>query len=105
MYSLLLALYSYFLHPILSLLLIIILVYVVMSWLIVGGVVSMHNPTVRQIQGILDSVLQPMLRPIRRAIPPLGQLDLSVFVLALTILFTRDWLLPTIIRAIGPSPV
>ncbi len=104
MYSFLMALYSYFLHPILSLLLIIILVYVVMSWLIAGGVVSLRNPTVRQIQGVLDSVLHPMLRPIRRVVPPLGQMDLSVFVLALTILFTRDWLLPTIIKAFIPSP-
>jgi YggT family protein len=105
MHSFLLALYSYFLHPILSLLLIIILVYVVMSWLIVGGVVSMHNSTVRQIQSVLDSVLMPMLQPIRRLVPPLGQLDLSVFVLALTILFTRDWLLPTIINITAPSSI
>lgn len=105
MYSFLLALYSYFLHPILSLLLIIILVYVVMSWLIVGGVVSMHNSTVRQIQSVLDSVLMPLLQPIRRLVPPLGQLDLSIFVLALTILFTRDWLLPTLINIASPSPI
>ena len=66
MYSLLWALYSYFLSPILSLLLLVILVYVVMSWLLMGGVISMRNPTVRQIQGVLDSIMDPLLRPIRR---------------------------------------
>ena len=103
MHSLLVAIYSYFLHPILSLLLILILVYVVMSWLVVGGVVSMRNPTVRQIQYVLDSVMLPLLRPIQRYVPPLGALDLSVFLLALGILFTRDWLLPTLIGLTRPS--
>ncbi len=103
MHSLLVAIYSYFLSPILTLLLFMIFAYVVMSWLIVGGVLSMRNPTVRQIQAVLDSVMLPLLRPIQRYVPPLGQLDLSVFLLALGILFTRDWLLPMIIGLTRPS--
>ena len=103
MYSLLVAIYSYFLNPILTLLLFIIFAYVVMSWLLMGGVLSMRNPTVRQIQSVLDSVMLPMLRPIQRYVPPLGQLDLSVFLLALGILFTRDWLLPVIIGFTRPT--
>jgi YggT family protein len=73
MYSFLIAIYSYFLNPILTLLLFILFAYVVMSWLVMGGVLS------------------------------LGQLDLSVFLLALGILFTRDWLLPTVIGLFRPS--
>ncbi|KJS25375.1 MAG: hypothetical protein VR75_11130 [Hyphomonadaceae bacterium BRH_c29] len=103
MYSFLIAIYSYFLNPILTLLLFILFAYVVMSWLVMGGVLSMRNPTVRQIQYILDSVMLPLLRPIQRYVPPLGQLDLSVFLLALGILFTRDWLLPTVIGLFRPS--
>lgn len=103
MYSFLTAIYSYFLHPILSLLLIAIFVYVILSWLVTFGVVSAHNSTVRQIQYALDSVMGPLLRPIQRVVPPLGQLDLSVFLLALSILFTRDWLLPTVIGLANPA--
>jgi YggT family protein len=103
MYSLLVAIYSYFLNPILTLLLFIIFAYVVMSWLFMGGVLSMRNPTVRQIQSVLDSVMLPMLRPIQRYVPPLGQLDLSVFLLALGIMFTKDWLLPVIIGFTRPT--
>lgn len=103
MYSLLVAIYSYFLSPILTLLLFIIFAYVVMSWLLMGGVLSMRNPTVRQIQSVLDSVMLPMLRPIQRYVPPLGQLDLSVFLLALGIMFTKDWLLPVIIGFTRPT--
>ena len=103
MHSLLVAIYLYFLSPLLTLLLFLIFAYVIMSWLIAFGVVSMHNQTVRQIQAALDSVMLPMLRPIQRHVPPLGQLDLSVFLLALGIMFTKDWLLPTIIGFTRPS--
>lgn len=89
-------LYVYFLHPILTLLFFVLLVYVVFGWLIVGGVVSLHNQTVRQIYSLLESVVEPLARPLRRIIPPLGQLDLSVFVLFLLIIFVRDWLLPVL---------
>jgi len=98
--SFLFAVYSYFLNPILTLLFFVLLIYVVFSWLFSFGVVSMHNPTARQIYDLLASVIEPLARPIRNVLPPLGQLDLSILVLALGILFTRDWLLPTIIRAV-----
>ena len=103
MHSLLVAIYSYFLNPILTLLLFLIFGYVIMSWLLMANVISMRNPTVRQIQSVLDSVMLPLIRPIQRYVPPLGQLDLSVFLLALGILFTRDWLLPVIIGFFRPT--
>ncbi|NBC19653.1 MAG: YggT family protein [Alphaproteobacteria bacterium] len=99
MYDLLVALYTYFLSPLITLIFFILLAYVIFGWLVVGGVVSMHNPTARQIYQMLASVIEPMARPIRRVVPPLGQLDLSIFVLALGLLFIQDWLLPTLISA------
>lgn len=99
MYDLLFALYTYFLSPLITLIFFILLAYVIFGWLVVGGVVSMHNPTARQIYQMLASVIEPMARPIRRVVPPLGQLDLSIFVLALGLLFIQDWLLPTLISA------
>ncbi|MCI4643774.1 MAG: YggT family protein [Hyphomonadaceae bacterium] len=89
-------LYIYFLAPILTLVFFILLAYVIFGWLVVGGVVSLHNPTARQIYSLLSSVVEPLAAPIRRVIPPLGQLDLSIFVLALILLFLRDWLLPVL---------
>jgi YggT family protein len=42
----------------------------------------MSNPTVRQIVRGLDAVTEPLFRPVRRIIPPMGGLDLSpIFVL------------------------
>lgn len=99
MQDFMLALYQYFLNPILTLLLFVLFGYVIMSWLFMFNVLSPYGPRARQIYSMLESVLEPLLRPIRNTIPSLGQLDLSVFILALLILFTRDWLLPQLILA------
>lgn len=92
-----LALYQYFVYPILTLFLFAVFAYVVMSWLFMFNVLSPYGQMARQIYMMLESVLEPVLRPIRNVVPPLGQLDLSVFILVLIILFIRDWLLPQLI--------
>lgn len=100
MRDLLWALHSYFISPILTIYFIALLVYVVLGWLMIGGVVDNRNPTVRSIYSFLFSIIEPVARPIRRFIPPLGNLDLSILVIALAIPFLRDWLIPRIIYAI-----
>ncbi|MEZ5938490.1 MAG: YggT family protein [Hyphomonadaceae bacterium] len=100
MQELLWAIYQYFVSPVLWLLQMVVIVYVVMSWLIAFGVVSAYNPTTRQIVRFLESVLGPILRPIRRIIPPIGGLDLSVFVLILLIGFLQGYGLPKLISLV-----
>ena len=100
MQDLLTALYGYFISPILTIYFFALIVYVVIGWLMVGGVVDNRNQTVRSIYQFLFSIIEPVARPIRRIIPPLGNLDLSILVIALAIPFIRDWLLPRIILAV-----
>ena len=100
MRDLLLALHAYFLSPILSIYFFAILIYVILGWLMVGGVVDNRNHTVRSIYSFLFSIIEPVARPIRRWIPPVGNLDFSVLVILLAIPFLRDWLLPRIYFAI-----
>lgn len=100
MSDLLAALHIYFISPILQIYFIAILVYVVLGWLMVGGVVDNRNQTVRSIYGFLFSIIEPVARPIRRFLPPIGNLDLSILVIALAIPFLREWLIPSAIRAI-----
>lgn len=100
MQDLLFALYGYFISPILTIYFFALLVYVILGWLMVGGVVDNRNQTVRSIYQFLFSIIEPVARPIRRIIPPLGNLDLSILVIALAIPFVKDWLLPRIILAV-----
>jgi len=98
--ELLWALHGYFISPILQIYFIAILVYVILGWLMIGGVVDNRNQTVRSIYGFLFSIIEPVARPIRLFIPPIGNLDLSVLIILLAIPFIREWLIPSAIRAI-----
>ena len=100
--NLLVALYLYFLNPLLTLLFFIVFAYVIASWLVAFGVVNMRNANVRAIVGFLGAVVEPMSRPIRRIIPPInGVLDLSVMIVLLIIVFVRDWALPQLLSALS----
>lgn len=56
---------------------------VVASWLVAFGVVNTRNPMVYRILDMLNRATEPLLKPIRRVVPPLGGLDLSPMVLLL----------------------
>jgi YggT family protein len=62
-----------------------ILISVVASWLVAFGVVNTRNPTVYRILDMLNRATEPLYRPIRRVIPPMGGLDLAPMVLILII--------------------
>ena len=62
---------------------------VIISWLGQMEMINRHNPTVRAIKQALDSVTEPLLRPIRRMLPATGGLDFSPIVLLLICLFIR----------------
>jgi YggT family protein len=99
--SLFTAIYAYFLHPILSLLVLVILVNVVLSWLVAFDVVNRRNRFVQIVGQFTHSVTAPLIAPFRRFIPPLGGLDLAPLALLLTIFFVRDWALPQLLLAVG----
>ncbi|MEM1148674.1 MAG: YggT family protein [Pseudomonadota bacterium] len=100
MQALLSALHVYFISPILTIFFFALLIYVILGWLMVGGVVDNRNQTVRSIYGFLFQIIEPIARPIRKVIPPLGSLDLSILVIALAIPFLRDWVIPRVILAV-----
>jgi YggT family protein len=58
---------------------------VVVSWLVAFGVLNTRNDVVYRILDILNRVTDPIMRPIRRLIPPMGGLDLSPMVVLLII--------------------
>jgi len=58
---------------------------VVASWLVAFGVVNTRNDIVYRVLDILNRATEPLLRPIRRLVPPMGGLDLSPMILLLII--------------------
>lgn len=88
----------YIIDPLLSLLWIIVLVSVILSWLISFNVVNMHNQFVATIWRVTSAITEPLLNPIRRILPPLGGLDFSPIVLLLLIGFVQGYVLRELMR-------
>lgn len=54
-----------------------IIAHVIMSWLISFQVLNLHQQLVAQIWHMLNRLLEPLYRPIRRVIPPMSGIDLA----------------------------
>jgi YggT family protein len=59
----------------------------VLSWLIAFNVVNTRNDIVRSIANFLYAVTEPLLRPIRNLLPPMGGLDISMVFLMIGLFF------------------
>ena len=93
-------------RAILGIISIILMVYVVISWLYAFDVVSRRNAFVRSVWEFTSRLSDPMLRPLRRLIPPVAGVDLSVLVLLLIIWLLRDqvsWWLEGVL--LGRAPI
>jgi len=71
----------------------------VLSWLVAFNVVNTRNQVVATIGDFLYRITEPVLRPIRNAMPNLGGLDVSPVILILLILLIEN----VIIRYIYPN--
>ncbi len=72
-------------RAILGLISIVLIVYVVISWLYAFDIVDRRNQFIRSTWEFCGRVTDPLLRPLRRLIPPIAGVDLSVLVLLLVI--------------------
>ncbi len=68
---------------------IVLIVWVVLSWLAAFNVVNTGNGLVRGAINILWRLTEPALRPIRRFVPMVAGLDFSPLILLLAIYFLR----------------
>lgn len=81
---------------IIGLFIVVLLIFVVISWLFAFDIVSRRNAFVYSVYEFCRRVTDPVLRPLRRIIPPIGGVDLSVLVLMLALQLLRQllpWLL------------
>ncbi|MBA4174230.1 MAG: hypothetical protein C0511_16645 [Hyphomicrobium sp.] len=73
---------------------------VILSWLMGFGVVNPHNPFVRTLWEAVNAVTEPLLGPIRRAMPNLGAVDISPVILLLSCFFVQSVVLPNIAKLV-----
>ena len=71
----------------------------VLSWLVAFNVVNTRNQVVATIGDFLYRITEPVLRPIRGAMPDLGGIDVSPVILILLILLLEN----VIVRYIYPN--
>ena len=68
-----------------------IIIQVIMSWVNPG----VYNPAM----GLISSIAEPVMRPVRKFIPPLGGLDLSPIFVTLALMVVKMLLVPPIVFA------
>lgn len=90
MLVMLLGIFGYLLY-ILS---IIIIAQFVLSILIAFNVVNTYNEFVRGLQHALDTITQPLYRPIRRILPDTGSIDFSPMVVLILINIITNFVIP-----------
>ena len=58
----------------------IIIIQVALSWLIVFNVINVSNPQARNFIDLHQKVTDPIFRPLRKYIPPIGGIDITPIV-------------------------
>ncbi|MFA6266466.1 MAG: YggT family protein [Pseudolabrys sp.] len=71
----------------------------VLSWLVAFNVVNTRNQVVAMVGDFLYRITEPVLRPIRGAMPNLGGIDVSPVILILIILLLEN----VIVRYVYPN--
>jgi YggT family protein len=74
-------------HTVISLYSIVLIVYVVLSWLAAYNVVNPRHQIVVAIGRITSALVDPVLTPIRKIVPNIGGLDISPIILLLILHF------------------
>ena len=68
----------------------------VASWLVAFNVLNTQNQFIYNLLRFLYRVTEPVLRQIRRIIPPIGGFDLSPMILIILLYFVRDLIVDNI---------
>ena len=77
------------------------LIMIIMSWLIQFNVINTRNQFVAGLWRVVNQITEPILRPIRKIVPPMGGLDLSPIIVFVIIFFLQNFIgndLPRMLR-------
>ena len=68
----------------------IIIISVALSWLIAFGVLNTRDPQARNLVAVLERATDPVYKPLRRFIPPIGGIDITPMIVIFGIFILRD---------------
>jgi YggT family protein len=74
---------SYLFNAVIQLYSFVLIITVILSWLIGFNVINRHNQLVDAIWRTCTALTEPLLRPIRNALPNMGGIDISPIILIL----------------------
>ncbi|HEU0067602.1 MAG TPA: YggT family protein [Sphingomonas sp.] len=72
---------------------------VVLSWLVAFNVVNRHSGFVSTVLRALDTITEPLYRPLRRILPDFGGLDFAPLIVLLVVFFLRSRVVPYLYAA------
>ena len=67
----------------------IVIIQVVVSWLIAFNVLDVKNPQAQNLVRLLDRATEPVYKPLRKYIPPIGGIDLTPIVVIIAATFLK----------------
>lgn len=65
----------------------IIIASVAVSWLLVFEVINIRNPQAANLVRLLDRLTEPVYRPLRRYIPPIGGIDITPIIVLFSVFY------------------
>ncbi len=80
------------LSMVLQLVWLVFIIMIIMSWLIGFNIINTRNAFVSGLWRIVNQITDPILRPIRRVVPPVGGLDLSPIIVFIIIFFLQSFI-------------
>lgn len=84
------------LQLILSVVYMVMIAHIIMSWLINFQILNLRQPFVYQIWQGLNALLEPIYAPIRRILPNTHPLDLAPLVALIVVISLRAYVLPSL---------
>lgn len=67
----------------------IIVVHVMVSWLIAFGVINASNPQAWRLTQALNRLVEPVMEPVRRFVPPIGGIDITPIIVIFAIMILQ----------------
>ena len=69
---------------------VIIILQIAISWLVVFEVINTGNPQAQRLMTLLEKATDPVYKPLRKYVPPIGGIDITPIIVLLGLGFLRS---------------